>query len=91
MLAGLIMVQEMGVDELPELMDILLDNAWTDLSTEDLLTMAATVYIMEPEEMVNMVMPGSVGTAGSQSVVYLAKRSPDIYADLADGVIDEDE
>ena len=91
MLAGLIMVQEMGVDELPELMDILLDNAWTDLSTEDLLTMAATVYILTPEEMVNMVMPGSVGTAGKQSVVYLAKRSADIYADLADGVIDEEE
>lgn len=91
MLAGMVAVQEMGVDELPELMDILLDNAWTDLSTEDLLTMAATVYILTPEEMVNMVMPGSVGTAGSQSVVYLANRSPDIYADLADGVIDEED
>jgi LCP family protein required for cell wall assembly len=91
MQAGMVAVQEMGVDELPELMDILLEHAWTDLSTEDLLTMAATVYILTPEEMVNMVMPGSVGTAGKQSVVYLADRSADIYADLADGVIDAKE
>jgi len=89
MLAGLIMVQEMGVDALPELLDILLDRAWTDLSTENLLTLAATVYILEPEAMVNMVMPGSVGNAGSQSVVFLADSAPDVYADLADGVIDE--
>jgi len=89
MLAGMIMVQEMGIDELPELMDILLEHAWTDLSTEDLLTMAATVFILTPEEMVNLVMPGSVGTAGGQSVVYLGSKAVDIYRDLADGVIDE--
>lgn len=89
MLAGMIMVQEMGIDELPELLDILVEHAWTDLSTEDLLTMAATVFILTPEEMVNMVMPGSVGTAAGQSVVYLGSKSEDIYRDLADGVIDE--
>ncbi|MCP3973341.1 MAG: LCP family protein [bacterium] len=89
MLAGMIMVQEMGVDELPELMDILLEHAWTDLSTEDLLTMAATIFVLTPEDMINMVMPGSVGTASGQSVVYLGSRSADIYLDLSDGVIDE--
>lgn len=89
MLAAMVMVQEMGIDEVPELMDTLLEHAWTDLSTEDLLTMAATVFILTPEEMVNMVMPGSVGSAGTQSVVYLGSSSADIYLDLADGVIDE--
>lgn len=90
MLAGMVMVQEMGTEAIPELMDMLLDNAWTDLSTEELLRYAAAVHLLDPEEMVNMVMPGSVGTARSQSVVFLARRSPEIYADLADGVIDDD-
>lgn len=89
MAAGMVLVQEMGIDELPELMDILLDNTWTDLTTEDLLTMAATVYILEPETLVNMVVPGTVGNAGGKSVVFLADSASDIYADLADGVIDE--
>ena len=84
------MIQEMGVDEMPELLDILLDNTWTDLSTEALVQYAASIYVLTPEEMVNMVMPGSVGTAAGQSVVFLANRSPDIYADLADGVIDDE-
>ena len=89
MLAGMIAVQEMGIDELPGLLDILLDHTWTDLSTEDLLTMGATVYYLTPEEMVNMVLPGSVGTAGDRSVVFLADAATDYYLDLADGVIDE--
>jgi LCP family protein required for cell wall assembly len=88
MVAGMIAVQEMGVDALPELLDILLDHTWTDLSTEDLLTMAATIYFVTPEDMVNMVLPGSVGTAGDRSVVFLAESATDIYLDLADGVVD---
>ena len=59
------------------------------MSTEDLLTMAASVYFLTPEDMVNMVLPGSVGTAGDRSVVFLANATTDIYLDLADGVIDE--
>ncbi len=89
MLAGMIAVQEMGIDELPRLLDVLLEHTWTDLSTEDLLTMAATVYFLAPEDMVNMVLPGSVGTAGGRSVVFLAESTTDIYLDLADGVIDD--
>ena len=50
--------------------------------------MAASVYVLTPEEMVNMVLPGSVGTAGRESVVFLAKSAADVYTDLADGVID---
>ena len=89
MQAGMIAVQEMGIDALPQLLDILLNRTWTDMSTEDLLTMAASVYFLTPEDMVNMVLPGSVGTAGDRSVVFLANATTDIYLDLADGVIDE--
>ena len=51
--------------------------------------MAATVYYLTPEDMVNMVLPGSVGTAGDRSVVFLADSATDYYLDLADGVIDD--
>ncbi|NND04438.1 MAG: LCP family protein [Acidimicrobiia bacterium] len=90
MKAAMVMIQARGIDELPQMLDILLDNVWTDLTTEELLQYAASVFILSPEEMLNMVMPGSVGKAGTQSVVFLARRSPDIYADLADGVIDDE-
>ena len=88
MLAAMAMIQEMGIDALPGLIEILLDHAWTDLPTEDLLTLAAAVYILTPEEMVNMVLPGSVGRVGAQSVVHLAASAQDVYADLADGVVE---
>ena len=84
------MIQAQGVDKLPAMLDILLDNVWTDLTTEELLQYAASVFILSADEMLNMVMPGSVGKAGSQSVVFLANRSPEIYEDLADGVIDDE-
>ncbi len=90
MKAAMLMIQAQGIDKLPEMLDMLLDNVWTDLTTEELLQYAASVFLLAPDDMVNMVMPGSVGKAGSQSVVFLARRSPDIYADLADGVIDEE-
>lgn len=89
MQAGIAAVQKLGVDQLPWLLDVLLEHAWTDLSTEDLLTMGATAYYLTPEEMVNMVLPGSVGSAGRSSVVFLADEATDVYLDLADGVIDE--
>ena len=46
MQAGMTAVQAIGVDALPGLLDILLKRTWTDLSTEDLLTMAATVFFV---------------------------------------------
>jgi len=90
MKAAMLMIQAQGVDKLPAMLDILLDNVWTDLTTEELLQYAASVFILSADEMLNMVMPGSVGKAGSQSVVFLANRSPEIYEDLADGVIDDE-
>ena len=88
MLAGMTMVQAMGIDELPKMMDVLLKHAWTDLSTEDLLTWAAIAFVMPVDGLENMVLPGSVGTAAGQSVVFLGNSSDDIYADIADGVLD---
>lgn len=89
MLAALRTIQEMGVDKLPHMIGLLLKHTWTDLPSRDLLMWGAALYHLPAEDMVNMVMPGSVGSVSGQSVVFLAKRADGIYADLADGVIDE--
>lgn len=92
MQAAMDMVQIPGIDLLPEWIRILIDNAWTDLSTEDVLTLAASAYFFDSAELTNMVLPGSVGNAGSASVVFLADEAEDVYRDLEDdGLLTVDE
>jgi hypothetical protein len=57
----------------------------TDLSAEQLLTFASLVIGSNLDTMPNMVTPGSSGTAGSASVVYLSDSVSELWADLADG------
>jgi LCP family protein required for cell wall assembly len=88
-LAGLAAVQEKGILELPALLGLLFDHAWTDLPAEDLLTLAAGIFELDPAAVTNLVLPGTVGTAaGGASVVFLDADAEDIYRDLEDGVID---
>jgi LCP family protein required for cell wall assembly len=86
--AGMDMIQAAGVDMLPMWIDVLLENVWTDLSTEDLLTLAASVYFFDSDGLTNVVLPGTVGTAGSASVVYLDPEAEDVYRDLEDGLLE---
>lgn len=74
-----------GYGAIPRLME--LSEAWmlTDLSPEQLLTFAALVIGSNLDAMPNMVAPGSTGTAGSASVVYLSDSVSELWADLADG------
>ncbi|VAW04613.1 hypothetical protein MNBD_ACTINO02-1221 [hydrothermal vent metagenome] len=87
MQAAMDMIQPMGIDSLPLMVDLLLQNAWTDLTTEDLLTLAAAAYLTPSQALVNQVVPGTVGRAGSASVVFLDPEAADIFADLADGTL----
>jgi LCP family protein required for cell wall assembly len=87
MQAGMDMIQTAGIDMLPEWINILLDNVWTDLSTEDVLTLAASIYFFDSDQLTNVVLPGKVGTAGSASVVYLSPEAEDVYRDLEDGLL----
>ena len=87
MLAGMDMIQTAGIDMLPQWISILLDNVWTDLPTEDLLTLAASIYFFDSDQLTNVVLPGSIGTAGTASVVYLAPEAEDVYRDLEDGLL----
>ena len=89
MQAAMTMLKDMGIDMLPVMLVGLLENAWTDLSTEELLTWAATIYFMEPTDLTNTVLPGKVGSAGGASVVFLSEDVEDIFRDLEDGILDE--
>jgi LCP family protein required for cell wall assembly len=87
MQAAMAMVQDGGIDLLPNWLFILLENAWTDLSTEDLLTLAASSYFLAPEDLVNIVLPGRVATVRGASVVLLDEEVEAIYRDLDDGLL----
>jgi len=88
---GLNAVQTRSLLDLPGLLKLLSAYTWTDLSTADLLTLAAGTYELDPEKVVNLVLPGRVGTVGEASVVFLEPEAEDIYRDLEDGVVAPDE
>jgi LCP family protein required for cell wall assembly len=88
MQAAMTMIQDAGVAMLPQWTKTLLDNVWTDLSTEDVLTLAASIYFFNADQLANTVVPGTVGTAGSASVVYISDSAEEIYRDLDDGLLD---
>ncbi len=85
MQAAMAMVQEMGIETTPALLQVLLENAWTDLETEALFTWALSAFMMEPEALTNMVVKGSTGRVGAAAVVFLNDEAvAATSADLAD-------
>lgn len=91
MQAAMEMIQGTGIETLPEWVRILSENTWTDLSTDQVLNLGAAALLLDPNSLVNTVVPGHVGTAGSASVVYLDEAAEDVYRDLDDGLIDATE
>lgn len=88
MKAALFETQRRGIEELPHLLEVLTEYAWTDLSAEDLLTLAASSYELNPLTLTNIVVPGTVGTAGAASVVRLDEGALTIFEDLTDGLVE---
>jgi LCP family protein required for cell wall assembly len=78
-------LQMKGYGVIPRLLE--LSEPWmvTDLSPEQLLTFAALLLGTNLDTIQNQVVPGSSGTAGSASVVYLSDSASAVWADLADG------
>ena len=91
MQAAMDMIQVGGIELLPEWVRILTDNTWTDLSTEQILTLGASAYFMASESLTNTVLPGSLGMAGAASVVYLGDGAEAVYRDLEDGLLAAEE
>jgi polyisoprenyl-teichoic acid--peptidoglycan teichoic acid transferase len=88
MLAALAEIVDRDITQLPELVAILDRNTWTDLALGDLLTLAAVGFELRPEDIPNVVLPGTVRMVRGASVVVLdAERSEAIFRDLDDGML----
>jgi LCP family protein required for cell wall assembly len=82
-------VKGMGYGAIPGLMEG--SEPWiiTNLTPEQLLTFSAMATSADLDAVPNVVAPGSVGSVGSASVVFLSSSAANLWADLADGRLDE--
>jgi polyisoprenyl-teichoic acid--peptidoglycan teichoic acid transferase len=65
-----------------------LRNVETEVPVDEVLALAFTCSAIPPGRVVNLVVPGSTGTAGSQSIVNLSSKAGTIFADLKkDGIV----
>lgn len=89
LLAAAVAVQEMGISAIPQLMELSEPHLTTDLTPEQLLTFSAMAVSTDLEEVDNVVAPGSPGSAGGASVVFLHDSVAELWADLADGALED--
>jgi len=82
-------VKSAGLLAIPQLMELSEPHLVTDLTPEQLLTFSAMAASAELEEVDNIVAPGSPGSAGGASVVFLHDSAADLWADLADGTLED--
>lgn len=59
-------------------------NVQTDLSLEEILHLFLSAVQVDPANVANTVIPGSLGFAGEASVVFPAPQADEVYADIAD-------
>ena len=65
-----------------------LQNVQTDLPLSEILNLAFTALSFNPKRVTNLVVPGSTGFEGAQSVVHLSPNAGQIYSDIAnDGIV----
>lgn len=88
MQAGMAMVQALGVEALPDLLTVLADNTWTDLTADELLYWGGVAFLFTPEDLVNVVVPVRLGVVGAASVVFLIDESETVFRDLDDGLVE---
>ncbi|HWB88423.1 MAG TPA: LCP family protein [Acidimicrobiia bacterium] len=78
-------VQALGYLALPTLIEQSAPHLITDLSPEELLTFSAMSINSDLASVTNVVAPGSSGSAGGASVVFLSSSVGALFSDLADG------
>jgi polyisoprenyl-teichoic acid--peptidoglycan teichoic acid transferase len=81
-------VKSAGLLAIPELMELSEPHLVTNLTPEQLLTFSAMAASADLDEIDNLVAPGSPGSAGGASVVFLHDSAADLWADLADGTLE---
>lgn len=89
LLAAAAAVQAGGVSVVPQLMELSEPHLVTDMTPEALLTFSAMAVRANLDEIDNVVAPGSPGSAGGASVVFLHDSAADLWADLADGTLED--
>jgi len=90
-MAALDGVLERNITLLPSLLSILMDFTWTNLSLEDLLTVAAGGFLLDPALVGNNVLPGVVATRNGASVVNLSEGAEEMFRDMDDGWLSQRE
>ena len=89
-LGALANVLDRDITQLPTLMVILTENAWTNIGLGDLLTLGATAFVLDPEAVGNAVLPGRTQRVGGASVVILDEEGAEAtFRDLDDGMLGE--
>ena len=58
---------------------------WSDVPTDRLAQFAAFSFLVDTEDLQNVVLPGTVQTIGGASVVVLDDIVDEVFVDLADG------
>ena len=86
-LGALNKAQAAGILQLPGLLALLSEYTWTDLSAEDLLTLAAGAFEIDPAKVGNRVLPGTIQMIAGASVVVLDPEAEEFYRDLDDGIL----
>ncbi len=79
------MLRAGGASGMPDLISAAQPYFSTSFAPDELLRVAAAVTLVDPDQVINEVAPGRVGSAGGASVVFLTDAAPDLFADLADG------
>jgi anionic cell wall polymer biosynthesis LytR-Cps2A-Psr (LCP) family protein len=75
-----------GPAKLPGILHVAGPNITTDLSAEQVLTFAASVYVTDPRKVHNRVAAGGFGfTPDRQSIVLWDSAARGYFADIKDG------
>ncbi len=89
LIAAATMVQAMGPEAIPGLLEVSSGLYWTDLSAEEALLLAAAIVRADLSKATNVVAEGSVSTtSGGASIVRLADSAFALFEDMHDGVLE---
>ncbi|MBK5268325.1 MAG: LCP family protein [Acidimicrobiia bacterium] len=86
---GLASVIGKGPLNIPTDLKLLDEYTFTNLPIENRLLVLAALFELDPFEIPNIVVDGTPGMAGKASVVFLNDSAFNVFADLADGRLDE--
>jgi len=87
-LGSLDKILERDLTALPDLLAILMGYTWTDLSLEDLLTIAAGGFLLDPALIGNEVIPADWV---SPFAIWRADEAEALFRDLDDGALSTDD